>query len=36
MAVTTAPAVEYNWSARVGVIVGARVMVAGRNETSPR
>lgn len=26
-----APAVEYNWSARMGVIAGARVTVAGRN-----
>lgn len=26
-----APAVEYNWSARVGVIAGARLAVAGRN-----
>jgi len=26
-----APAVEYNWSARMGVIAGARVAVAGRN-----
>jgi hypothetical protein len=29
-----APAVEYNWSARLGIIVGARVIVAGRNETA--
>lgn len=26
-----APAVEYNWSARMGVIVGARIAAAGRN-----
>jgi hypothetical protein len=26
-----APALEYNWSARMGVIAGARVAVAGRN-----
>ena len=26
-----APAVEYNWSARMGVIAGARVAAAGRN-----
>ena len=26
-----APAIEYNWSARMGVIAGARVAVAGRN-----
>jgi hypothetical protein len=29
-----APAIEYNWSARVGIIVGARVIVAGKNETA--
>lgn len=29
-----APAVEYNFSARVGVIVGARIFVAGRNTGS--
>jgi hypothetical protein len=29
-----APAVEYNWSARVGVIVGARLVPAGRNTTA--
>lgn len=29
-----APAVEYNWSARMGVIAGARVMVLGRNVTA--
>lgn len=29
-----APAVEYNWSARMGVIAGARVMVLGRNATA--
>jgi hypothetical protein len=29
-----APALEYNWSARLGVIVGARVIVAGRNVTA--
>lgn len=28
-----APAVEYNWSARLGVIIGARVLGAGRNVT---
>jgi hypothetical protein len=28
------PALEYNWSARFGLIVGARVIVAGRNETA--
>ncbi|MFZ0550387.1 MAG: hypothetical protein WAU49_10115 [Steroidobacteraceae bacterium] len=26
-----APAIEYNWSAKMGVIVGARIMAAGRN-----
>jgi len=29
-----APALEFNWSARLGIIFGARVMVAGRNETA--
>ena len=29
-----APAFEYNWSARLGIIVGARVIIAGRNETA--
>jgi hypothetical protein len=29
-----APAVEFNWSARAGVIVGARIFVAGRNTTA--
>lgn len=29
-----APAVEYNWSARLGIIGGARIVVAGRNETA--
>jgi len=29
-----APALEYNWSGRAGVIFGARVTVAGRNETA--
>ncbi len=29
-----APALEYNWSARLGVIVGARVIVAGHNVTA--
>lgn len=28
-----APAIEYNWSSRLGVIVGVRTTVAGRNET---
>jgi hypothetical protein len=28
-----APALEYNWSSRVGVIFGARIIAAGRNET---
>ena len=26
-----APAIEYNWTSRVGVIVGARWFAAGRN-----
>lgn len=29
-----APALEYNWSARLGVIFGIRVAAAGRNETA--
>ena len=29
-----APAVEYNFSARFGVIVGSRAIIAGRNETA--
>lgn len=29
-----APAVEYNWSARMGVIAGARIAAAGRNVTA--
>jgi hypothetical protein len=29
-----APAVEYNFNGRVGVIVGARIFVAGRNTGS--
>ena len=29
-----APAVEFNWSARMGVIVGARIFIAGRNTTA--
>ncbi len=29
-----APAVEFNWSPRMGVIVGARIFVAGRNTTA--
>jgi hypothetical protein len=29
-----APALEYNWSSRVGVIVGVRVMAAGSNVTA--
>ena len=29
-----APALEYNWSARLGIIFGARVIVAGRNVTA--
>jgi hypothetical protein len=29
-----APAVEYNFSSRVGVIFGARIFVAGRNTGS--
>jgi hypothetical protein len=29
-----APALEYNWSSRLGIIFGARVIVAGRNETA--
>jgi hypothetical protein len=29
-----APAVEFNWSSRAGVIVGARIFVAGRNTSS--
>lgn len=33
-AVMLAPAVEYNFNARVGVIVGARIVPAGRNVTA--
>jgi hypothetical protein len=29
-----APAIEYNWSARMGVIAGARIAAAGRNVTA--
>jgi hypothetical protein len=29
-----APAIEYNWSGRVGVIVGARWFVAGSNSSA--
>jgi hypothetical protein len=29
-----APAIEYNWSARVGIIIGARMIVAGKSETA--
>jgi hypothetical protein len=29
-----APAIEYNWSAKVGVIVGVRVFPAGRNTSA--
>jgi hypothetical protein len=29
-----APAIEYNWSGRVGVIVGARWFVAGSNNNA--
>jgi len=29
-----APAIEYNWSSRMGVIAGARVAVSGRNVTA--
>jgi hypothetical protein len=29
-----APALEYNWSARAGIIFGARVIAAGRNTTA--
>jgi hypothetical protein len=29
-----APAVEYNWNARMGVIAGARIAAAGRNATA--
>lgn len=32
--VIMAPAVEYNFNARFGVIVGSRAVVAGRNETA--
>jgi hypothetical protein len=30
-----APAVEYNWNATVGVIVGAKLSAAGRNTSAP-
>ena len=33
-AVILAPAVEYNFNAQVGVIVGARIVPAGRNTTA--
>ncbi|HEX5459874.1 MAG TPA: hypothetical protein VFX20_07875 [Steroidobacteraceae bacterium] len=29
-----APAIEYNWNARMGVIAGARIAAAGRNTTA--
>lgn len=29
-----APAIEYNWNARMGVIAGARIAAAGRNATA--
>jgi hypothetical protein len=29
-----APALEYNWNARIGVIVGSRIIGAGKNETA--
>ncbi len=29
-----APAIEFNWTSRIGVLVGARVMVAGRNTSA--
>lgn len=29
-----APAIEYNWSSRFGMIVGAQIIVAGRNQTA--
>jgi hypothetical protein len=29
-----APAIEYNWTSRVGVIVGARWFVAGHNTSA--
>lgn len=29
-----APAIEYNWNARIGVIAGARVATSGRNATA--
>ena len=29
-----APALEYNWSSTLGIILGARVFAAGRNETA--
>lgn len=32
--VAVAPAIEFNWNARVGVIVGARWYLAGRNATA--
>lgn len=32
--VAVAPALEYNWSARAGVIFGARIFVAGRNTSA--
>ena len=32
--VIVAPALEYNWSARLGIIFGARVIATGRNATA--
>ena len=29
-----APAIEYNWNSRIGLLVGVRMFVAGRNATS--
>jgi len=29
-----APAIEYNWNSRVGLLVGVRMFVAGRNATA--
>jgi hypothetical protein len=29
-----APALEYNWNARIGLIIGTRMIVAGSNETA--
>jgi hypothetical protein len=33
-ALALAPAIEFNWSAKVGVLLGVRVIGAGRNSTS--